>query len=198
MDLGDAVCSCAGLGSLGSPGARSRSAEPLTRLSLFCREMGQRRGPALRLNCSPQRAGQRTGDQTSTRPPERHYFGPLTSARKVPETQPHTPPPPPPQLFWTRFISSPNPHHKLRPQRAGRGVALDSFCLRKTPCPPCKAGDAVPILQTHELGFLVGCCLSKVAQMRLWPSQDRLESPASFFYLSACCLLSTDPATRES
>ncbi|MXQ79459.1 hypothetical protein E5288_WYG000589 [Bos mutus] len=57
--------------------------------------MGQRRGPALRLDRSPQRAGQRAGDQTPTRSPKRHYFGPLTSARKVPETQPYTPPPPP-------------------------------------------------------------------------------------------------------
>lgn len=143
----------------GPRGTCSLSAERLASLSLFCWKIGQWKGPALRLYRFPQRAGSRTGNQTLTCSHRRGYFGPLTSARKVLETQPHTPS----HSSGHASPFPPTPNSDL--QRAmGRGVALDSYCLIQTPCQPCKTGDAIPILQMHKLGFLDECYLPKVTQ----------------------------------
>lgn len=87
------------------------------------REMEQRRGRALCLDRSPQRAGHIKCGQASGRPLERNYFGPLTSERKVPETAP-----PSSSLFSTRPASYPHRHLKRRPKgAAGQGVCRLGF-----------------------------------------------------------------------
>lgn len=106
----------------GRPGTRSRRAERLARFSPFYGERGQRRGRALCLDRSPQRAGQITCGHASGRPLEHNCFGPLTSERKVPETQPH---PPPHSPGHARLLT---PHLKCRPESAaGQGVCRPGF-----------------------------------------------------------------------